>query len=70
MYNATIYVKEATSGGAIQTVESLLLQSEGIERAIVDTDDGEIKVEFDHNKISHQQIITMLEEHGLHVTNL
>ncbi|MDQ0219876.1 hypothetical protein ELQ35_18225 [Peribacillus cavernae] len=68
MDSTTIYVKEAISSGAIQTLESLLLQSEGIERAIVDTDDGEVKVEFDRNKISHDQIILKLEEHGLNVT--
>ncbi|PLT33624.1 heavy-metal-associated domain-containing protein [Bacillus sp. V5-8f] len=68
MENATIYVKQATSNSNIQDVESLLLKSDGIERALFDTNDGEIKVEFDHQKISLQQIIGTLEAHGLHVT--
>ncbi|RFU61986.1 hypothetical protein D0466_15440 [Peribacillus glennii] len=68
MENATIFVKEATSGSDIQNVESLLLQSDGIIRAMFDTNDGEIKVEFENEKISLQQIIVKLEEHGLDVT--
>ncbi|WP_409304432.1 heavy-metal-associated domain-containing protein [Peribacillus sp. SCS-155] len=67
MDSSTIYVKEAISGDAIQTVESLLNQTDGIERALVDIDDGEIKIDYDHNKISFQQIITKIEQHGLHV---
>jgi copper chaperone CopZ len=67
MDTSTIYVKEAVAEGAIQTVESILNQTEGIERAFVDMEDGEIKIDFDHNKISYQQIIAKIEDHGLHV---
>lgn len=67
--DTTIHVKAATSSEAIQKIESLLMQSEGIERAIVDTDDGGIKIEYDQNKISRQQIITNLTNQGFHATS-
>jgi len=37
-------VKEATSDGPIQNIQTILQQTEGIERAMIDVDDGEIKI--------------------------
>lgn len=67
MATTTIFVKEATSEPVIHTVESLLTQMNGIERALVDVNDGEIKIEYNDRDIVHDQIIDRLEQHGLHI---
>jgi len=63
----TIFVNEATSGKPIQEIESLLNQLDGIERVLLDTTDGEVKVEFDDKKISLEQIVTTLKQHNFHI---
>ncbi|PGT77940.1 heavy-metal-associated domain-containing protein [Bacillus sp. AFS040349] len=58
----TIFVNQATSGKSIQQIEQSLNKLEGIERVLVDTADGEVKVEFDDDKISKEQIILTLQQ--------
>jgi copper chaperone CopZ len=67
MAEETIFVSEATSGDQIQQIEHLLNQLDGIERVLVDTADGEVKVEFDEKKISREQIVIALKEHNDHI---
>ncbi|WP_047986055.1 hypothetical protein [Ornithinibacillus californiensis] len=62
MNEHTIFVKEATTESGIWEVELLLNQLHGIERVIVDTNDGEVKIEFDDKLISKEQIVTTLVE--------
>lgn len=63
----TIFVNEATSEKPIQEIESLLNQLDGIERVLLDTTDGEVKVEFDDKKISIEQIVITLKQHNFHI---
>jgi copper chaperone CopZ len=67
MAKATIFVNEATSGQPIQQIEHLLNQLDGIERVLVDTADGEVKVEFDDKKISRERIVITLQQHNFHI---
>jgi copper chaperone CopZ len=67
MAEATIFVNEATSEQPIQKVEHLLIQLDGIERALVDTADGEVKIAFDDKKISRERILIVMKEHGYHI---
>ena len=67
MAEETIVVNEATSGAPIQQIESLLNQLDGIERVLVDTADGEVKVEFDDTKISRERIVLTLQQHNFHM---
>ncbi|MEC2057741.1 heavy-metal-associated domain-containing protein [Peribacillus psychrosaccharolyticus] len=67
MLTTTMYVKEATSDGPIQNIQAILQQTEGIERAMIDVDDGEIKIEYHPEKISPQLITVLIEQNGLHV---
>lgn len=62
MSEQTIYIKEATSKPGIVKVEDLLNQLHGIERVLIDTDDGEVRVEFDEKAISKERILTALIE--------
>ncbi|GGB31566.1 hypothetical protein F3157_04020 [Virgibacillus dakarensis] len=63
MAEVTIIVKEATSGSAIQEIEHYLNQLDGIDRVLVDTADGEVKVEYDDKKISGKRIVDSLQQH-------
>jgi copper chaperone CopZ len=65
MAEETIYVSGATSGKPIQQIEQVLNQLDGIERVLVDTADGEVKVEFDEKKISRERIFITLQLHNI-----
>lgn len=64
MAEETIFVNDATSEKPIQEIERLLHQLDGIERVLLDTSDGEMKVEFDDEKISIEQIVNTLKQHN------
>ncbi|WP_078412978.1 heavy-metal-associated domain-containing protein [Priestia abyssalis] len=67
MADTTIHIKEATKDQAIQTLESILVRMDGIERAFVDIEDGEVKIEYDENQVTHDQITNKIQQHGLHI---
>lgn len=67
MRKMTMYVKEAKSQRPIHELEELLLKEPGVERALVDVKDGEVKLELDETKIKESQIIRLVEESGFHV---
>ena len=68
MQTTTLYVREATAEGPIVTLESILLNTDGVERAIIDADDGEIKIDDSEDKLSPKELITLIEQYGLDVT--
>ncbi|WP_420489635.1 heavy-metal-associated domain-containing protein [Neobacillus vireti] len=65
--NLTIYVKEAVNNQPIQSLESILSQMEGIERALVDTADGEVKIEYNETQVSPEKIRETVLQHGLNL---
>ncbi|WP_251028496.1 heavy-metal-associated domain-containing protein [Bacillus sp. ISL-18] len=65
--NLTIYVKEAVNEQPIQSLESVLSQIEGIERALVDTADGEVKIEYNETQVSPEKIRETVLQHGLNL---
>ncbi|MDE0583835.1 hypothetical protein ON064_12420 [Planococcus sp. A6] len=67
MRKMTIYVAEAKSQRPIHELEDLLLNEPGVERALVDVKDGEVKLELDETKIKESQIILLIKEAGFHV---
>lgn len=68
MQTTTLYVKEATTEGPILNIETILMSTVGVERAIIDVDDGEIKIEYSEDKLSPRQLITLIEQYGLDVS--
>ncbi|MFK8794336.1 heavy-metal-associated domain-containing protein [Planococcus plakortidis] len=66
MRKMTIYVKEAKSARPIHELEDLLLKEPGIERALVDIGDGEVKLELDETKIKESQVLQLLQDAGFH----
>ncbi|MDQ0972337.1 copper chaperone CopZ [Neobacillus niacini] len=67
MADMTLFIKEATSMLPIQTLETVLMQMDGVERALVDTEDGEVKISYNENQVAQEKIINRIQEHGLHL---
>lgn len=67
MSEMTLRVKEATDRAAIQNLENALLSLDGIERALVDTEDGEVKITYNSDKISRVEVEEIIQQNGLHV---
>ena len=65
MANLTIYVRDAVNEKPIQSLESVLTQIDGIERALVDTGDGEVKIEYNETQVSPEKIKETVLQHGL-----
>ncbi|WP_223881855.1 heavy-metal-associated domain-containing protein [Niallia endozanthoxylica] len=65
----TLFVKEAIKEGPIQTLETVLMVMNGIERALVDVHDGEVKIEFNDAEVSEGKIKKTIEECGFHITH-
>lgn len=67
MATITIYVKEATAENPIQTLETLLMNMEEIERALVDTEEGEVKITYDEAQVGEDQIVKRIQQEGFEV---
>ncbi len=67
MRKMTIFVTEAKSQRPIRELEDLLLKEPGVERALVNVADGEVKLELDETKVKESQIIQLITEAGFHV---
>ncbi|QHJ70295.1 heavy-metal-associated domain-containing protein [Planococcus halotolerans] len=67
METMTIHIKEATAEKPIQSLEDILADVPEIERALVDVEDGEVKISFDENQISEEQIIKRIQLEGFHI---
>jgi copper chaperone CopZ len=63
----TLFIKEATKEQPIQTLETILMQMNGIDRALVDIDDGEVKIIYDETQVGHEKIKNRIQQHGLHL---
>ncbi|QDY45059.1 hypothetical protein FK545_04765 [Planococcus glaciei] len=59
--------KEATSATSIQEIEGLLLKMDEIERALVDVEEGGIKITYDENQVDEDQIIKRIQLEGFHI---
>lgn len=66
MEDMTIFIKEATNQQPIEKLETILMEMEGIERALIDVTDGELKISYNERKIALEQIKQKIMEHGFH----
>lgn len=70
MTEETLFIQEATSSEPIQQIEQFLHELNGVERVLIDTNDGEVKIEFDEKKVSRERIIITLRQHDFTIENL
>lgn len=67
METITLFVKEATSEKSIRALEAVIIAMDGVERALVDTADGEVKITFDEKILDQQQLIERIRQDGFHI---
>jgi len=67
MEDMTIYVKEAIKEQPVQTLESILMEIDGVERALVDMDDGEVKIIYNETLVDQDKIKLRIQRFGLHL---
>lgn len=67
MADMTVYLKEADKEQPIQTLEAILSGMDGIERALVDIEDGEVKIEYNENELSMEKIMNKILQNGFHI---
>jgi copper chaperone CopZ len=67
MAETTLFIAEATAAQPIQQVEKLLNGLDGVERVLIDAEDGEVKIEFDERTISKERIVLTLQQHNFRV---
>ncbi len=67
MKDMTIFIKEATREEPILELEAILMKMDGVERALVDVDDGEVKITYNENQIDGEIIKNKIQQHGLHL---
>ncbi|GIO25929.1 hypothetical protein [Ornithinibacillus bavariensis] len=64
MREYTLFVNEATTEPNIYRMEEILNQLTGVERVLVDTNDGEVKIEYDEKLLSEDTIVMTLIENN------
>lgn len=67
MQTMTIHIKEATAEKPIQSLEGILADVPEIERALIDVENGEVKITFDEGQISEEQIVQRIQVEGFHI---
>ncbi|MBS4171668.1 heavy-metal-associated domain-containing protein [Bacillus sp. FJAT-49736] len=67
MTQETFIINKATSEESVQEIEQALSQLRGVERVLMDIDDGEVKIEFDENIISSKRILSAIQECSIHI---
>lgn len=67
MVDTTIYVDVANNKQAIEKLEQILLQLNGVERALVDTDDGEVKISYCETELQHEAILSTISRNGFDI---
>ncbi|MEH7331846.1 hypothetical protein V7161_04360 [Neobacillus drentensis] len=60
----TVNLNVAGKDQSIQTLETILFGMDGIERALVDTEDGEVKIEYNENELSQEKIRNTILQNG------
>ncbi|WP_033369759.1 heavy-metal-associated domain-containing protein [Siminovitchia fordii] len=63
----TVYIDVANNKQAIEKLEEILLQLNGVERALVDIDDGEVKITFSEKELSHEAILSTISRNGFDI---
>lgn len=67
MAHSTFFIKDTQGAERIMALENFLLNLPGVERALVDVDDGEVKIEYNDNEIKLNELAQNIEFHGFHI---
>ena len=61
---STFFVRDLQGESQLQSLEHLLTTINGVERALYDTKDNEIKIEYIEKEIELKDIVANIESHG------
>ncbi|WP_078544984.1 hypothetical protein [Litchfieldia alkalitelluris] len=64
---STFFIKDISGERDIQGLEQFLANLSGIERALFDTDDNEIKIEYNEKEIELKQIVDNIQHQGFKI---
>jgi len=64
---STFFIKEINGEQQLQSLEHSLTSLAGVERALIDTNDNEIKIEYNETKIDLRQIAQNIENNGFQI---
>jgi len=64
---STFFIKEINGEQQLQSLEHSLSRLAGVERALIDTDDNEIKIEYNEKEIDLRQIVQNIENSGFQI---
>lgn len=67
MTEIILHVSGMTCNHCVNAVEKALTQLPGIERALVDLDQGQVHIQYEENQIEPQQMEQAIEEAGYEV---
>ncbi|WP_088008628.1 heavy-metal-associated domain-containing protein [Indiicoccus explosivorum] len=67
METATFTIKNIPGERAIETLDKKLLDAPGVERALVDVEEERVTVEYDRERISEEQLVLRIKEHGCEI---
>jgi hypothetical protein len=65
MQTAAISLKHVITESSIQNLEKYLSGQDGIERALLDINKGEIIIDYNNEIITLSQILSLIEHQGL-----
>ncbi|MRX73095.1 hypothetical protein GJU40_13180 [Bacillus lacus] len=68
MTQVTLLIQQSSEVEPVQSIEEILSAANGIERALADVDNGEVKVEYNELIITEDQILAALQQHGFAVS--
>jgi hypothetical protein len=64
---SSFFIKDIKGEKQIQDLEVFLIKVNGVERALFDTDDNEIKIEYNDKEIELKKIVDNIEGQGFHI---
>ncbi|OGK39057.1 hypothetical protein A3A74_08275 [Candidatus Roizmanbacteria bacterium RIFCSPLOWO2_01_FULL_35_13] len=64
MDKQTFHIEGMNCGACAYTIKKELLRLKGVKRALVHYDKQELKVEFDHKKVSEKELVDSVASFG------
>jgi copper ion binding protein len=69
MAERTLHVQGMTCDACIETVEKVITDISGVERALADLDNGQVHVQYDNNQVKLDQLEQAIKNSGYEVAS-
>jgi copper chaperone len=64
MSETTLHIKGMTCKKCVETIENSLLKTKGVERALVDLNEGTAIVQYDQQQVKEEQLTEIIRNTG------